>query len=107
MMTKVANYYLGLTGDKNIGYDHLHEKEKYSDLVHIFTDNYLELKVKYWYYNFLPENLYVISGVNPREFCSKCKPHVDDCSELLKRICRIIECSCDYKTNTLIYTDCV
>jgi hypothetical protein len=37
-MTKVANYYLGLTGDKNIVYDNLHTKEKYSDVLQMFRD---------------------------------------------------------------------
>jgi hypothetical protein len=31
-MTKVANYSLGLNGDKNIIYDNLQTNEKYSDL---------------------------------------------------------------------------
>jgi hypothetical protein len=33
-------------------YDLLHPKEKYSDLLQMFTDNHLELKMKYGYYNF-------------------------------------------------------
>jgi hypothetical protein len=102
-MHKLGNYYLDLTGDKNIVYDSLHPKEKYSYLIQMFTDNHMEIKVKYGYYNFLPENLCVISHVHPREICSKCKPHVDYCSELLKRISRIIECSWDYKADTPIY----
>jgi hypothetical protein len=81
-------------------------KEKYSHLLQMFTDNHLELKVKYRYYNFLPEKLYIIFRVHPREFCSKCKPHVDDCNELPKRISRIIECSRDKTTDIPIYTDC-
>jgi hypothetical protein len=48
-MIKVANYYFGLTGDKNIIYDNLHINEKYSDLLHIFPKNHLKLKVKYGY----------------------------------------------------------
>jgi hypothetical protein len=92
-MHNVGNYYLDLTGDKNIVYNPLLANEKFSDLIQMFTNNHMELKVKYVYYNFLPEMLIVISHVHPREFCSKCKPHVNDCSELLKRINRIIECS--------------
>jgi hypothetical protein len=92
-MHKVGNYYLGLTGDKKIIY-YLHPKEKYSGVLQMFTDNNLELKVKYGYNNFLPEKLYIICRVHPREFCSKCKLHVEECSELLKRISRIIECDC-------------
>jgi hypothetical protein len=64
MMTKVANYYLCLSGDKNIMYNHLHTNEKYSDLLQMFTDNHLELKVKYTYYN---EKLCVISGGHSRD----------------------------------------
>jgi hypothetical protein len=56
-MNKVSNYYLGLTGDKNIIYDPLCPKEKYSDLLQMFIDIHLELKLKYWEYNFLPEKL--------------------------------------------------
>jgi hypothetical protein len=48
-MHKVCNYYLGLTADKSIVYYPLHLKEKYSDLVQMFADNHLELKVKYGY----------------------------------------------------------
>jgi hypothetical protein len=105
-MNKFGNYYMGLTGDKNIIYNPLLTNEKYSDLIQIFTDNYMELKVKYGYYNFLPEKLIIICRVNPQEWCSKCKPRVDDCSEVMKRISRIIECSWDDKTNSPIYTDC-
>jgi hypothetical protein len=103
---KVGNYYLGLTGDKNIVYNPLLTNEKYSDLIQMFTDNHMELKVKYGYYNFLPEMLIIIYHVHPREWCTKCRPRVDDCTEVLKRIGRIIECSWDDKTNTPIYTDC-
>jgi hypothetical protein len=92
-MRKVASYYLGLTGDKNIVYDNLQTNEKYSNLLQMFTDINLELKVKYWYYNFLPKKLCAISLVYPRDWCSRCKPHIDDCSELLKRISKIIEYS--------------
>jgi hypothetical protein len=82
-MYKVCNYYLGLTGDMNIVYYPLCPKQKYSDLLQKFTDNNLELKDKYGYYNFLPEMVCVISQVYPREWCSKCRPRVDDCSEQL------------------------
>jgi hypothetical protein len=91
-MHKVGNDYLGLTGDKNVGYNPLLTNEKYSDLIQMCTDNHMELKVKYGYYKFLPEKLIIISQVHPREWCSKCRPPVDDCSELMKRISRIIEC---------------
>jgi hypothetical protein len=72
-------------------YTTLFKKEKYSDLLQMFADNHMELKVKYGFYNFLPEKLIVIYSDHPREWCSKCRPHIDDCSELLKRISRIIE----------------
>jgi hypothetical protein len=85
-MTKVANYYLELTKDKNIICDNLHANEKYSDLLQMFTDNHLELKVKYGFYNFLREKMCVISSVYPRELCNGCKSHIVDYSELLKRI---------------------
>jgi hypothetical protein len=52
---EVVNYYLGVTGDKNIIYDNLHTNEKYSDLLQMFTDNLMEFMVKYVYYNFFPE----------------------------------------------------
>jgi hypothetical protein len=52
-MHKVGNYYLGLTGDKNIVYNPPYPKEKYSDLLQILTDNNLELKVKYGYYIYI------------------------------------------------------
>jgi hypothetical protein len=103
---KVGNYYLDPTDyNKNLVYEGL-ENEKYSDLLQIFTDNHMELKVKYGYYNFLPEKLIIIWRDHPREWCSKCKPRIEDCSELLKRINRIIKCDWDYNTNTPIYTDC-
>jgi hypothetical protein len=105
-MHKYGNYYLGLTADKNVVYDPLLPNEKYSDLIQMFTDNHMELKVKYGYYNFLPEKLIIICRVNPQEWCSKCRPRVDDCSELLKRISRIIEFSWDDKINSPIYIDC-
>jgi hypothetical protein len=92
-MHKYGNYYLDLTGDKNIVYDPLLPNEKYSDLIQMFTDNHMELKVKCGYYNFLSEKRIIIYRVHPQEWCSKCRPHVDDCSELLKRISRIIKCS--------------
>jgi hypothetical protein len=104
-MIKVANYYLGLTGDKNIVYDPLLPNDKYSNLVQMFTDNHLELKVKYRHYNFLPENLSVISHVHLQEWCSTCKPDGDDCSELLKKVNRIIECFWDPPTFSYTYTD--
>jgi hypothetical protein len=107
VFNKVGNYYLGPTdigNNKNFVYYPL-ENEKHSDLLQMFTDNHMELKVKYGYYHFLPEKLIIISNDYPQEWCNKSKPHVDDCSELLKRICRIIECSWDYKTKTPIYTE--
>jgi hypothetical protein len=104
-MAKVANYYLGLTGDKNIMYNHLHTNEKYSVLLQMFTDSHLELKVKYEDYNFFPEKLRVILCVHCRNWCSKCKPYVDDCSEMLKRISRTIECSLDPAISYYTYTD--
>jgi hypothetical protein len=66
-MDKVGNYYLGLTGDKNIVYDPLLPNEKYSDLLQMFTDNHMELKVKYGYYNYLPEKLIIICRAHPQE----------------------------------------
>jgi hypothetical protein len=66
-MHKVGNYCLGLSGDKNVVYNPLLTNEKHSDLIQMFTDNHMELKVKYSYYNFLPEKLIVISHVHPRE----------------------------------------
>jgi hypothetical protein len=104
-MHKVGNYYLGLTGDKNIVYNPLLTNEKYSDLNQMFTDNHMELKVNYGYYNFLPEKLIIICHMHLREWCGKCRPRVDDCSELMKRMNMNIECSWNDKTNTPIYTD--
>jgi hypothetical protein len=102
---KVPNYYLGLTGDKNIVCDNLPINKRYSHLLQKFIDSHLELKVKYGYYNFLPEKLIVISCIHPQEWCTGCKSHINICSELLKRISRIIESSWDNKTNTPIYTE--
>jgi hypothetical protein len=102
---KVGNYYLGLKKyNKNLVYYPL-ENEKYSDLLQMFTDNHMELKIKYGYYNLLPEKLVIICRDNPREWCSKCKPRVEDCSEMLKRINRIYECDWDDETNTPMYTE--
>jgi hypothetical protein len=57
---KVGNYYLGPTEyNKNLVYDGL-DKEKYSDLLQMCTDNHMELKIKYKYYNLLPEKLVII-----------------------------------------------
>jgi hypothetical protein len=102
---KVGNYYLGaIDNNKNLVYYHL-QKEKYSDLFQMFTDNHMEVKVKYGYYNFLPEKLVIICHDHPREWCSKCKPRVDNCSELLKRINRIACTDLDYETKTPMYTE--
>jgi hypothetical protein len=60
-MIKVTNYYLRLTGDKIIVYNNLHTNEMYLDLFQMFTDNHLQLKEKYVFYNFFPEKLCVIS----------------------------------------------
>jgi hypothetical protein len=104
-MTKVINYYVGLSGNKNLIYINLHTNEKYSDLLQIFTDNVLELKVMYGFYNFMPEKLCAIFRVHPQDLCNGSKPHADDCSEVLKRIGRIIECSWDPESSYYIYTD--
>jgi hypothetical protein len=61
-ITKIANYCLGFTGDKNIVYDNFHTNEKYSDLLQMFTDNDLKLMVKYRYCNFFPEELIGLSS---------------------------------------------
>jgi hypothetical protein len=82
-VTKVENYYFGLTGDKNIVYDNLHTNEKYSNILQMFRNNHLELRVKYAYFNFFHEKLCEISSVHPRDWSSRCKPHVEDFSELL------------------------
>jgi hypothetical protein len=55
----------------------------------------MELKIKFGYYNFLPEKLVIICRDPPHEWCKKCKPPVNDCTELLKRINMIVECSWD------------
>jgi hypothetical protein len=103
-LEKVGNYYLGpIQYNKNLVY-HLN-KEKYLDLLQMFTDNHMELKIKYGYYNFLPEKLVIISRDNPHEWCKKCKPPVNDCSELVKRINKIVCTDWDCKTNTPIYTE--
>jgi hypothetical protein len=65
----------------------------------------MELKIKYGYYNFLPEKLVIICRYDPREWCKQCKPPVNDCTELLKRMNRIIECDWDKKTKTPMYTE--
>jgi hypothetical protein len=88
-LEKVGNYYLGSTDyNKNLVY-HL-DKEKYSDLLQMFTDNHMELKIKCGYYNLLPEKLVIICHYDPHEWCKKCKPPVNDCTELLKRINKIV-----------------
>jgi arylsulfatase A-like enzyme len=44
---KVGNYYLGITEyNKNLIYNPL-QNEKYSDVLQMFTDNDMELKIKY------------------------------------------------------------
>jgi hypothetical protein len=104
-MTKVANYYLGVTGDKKLICNNLHMNEKYSDLLQMFTDNLLELEVKYRFYNFMSEKLYVISCVHPQDLYNGYKPHSDECIEVLKRIHKIMECSFDPATYYYTYTD--
>jgi muramidase (phage lysozyme) len=102
---KVGNYYLGLKEyNKNLAYYPL-ENEKYSDLLQMCTDNHMELKIKNGYYNLLPEKLVSICSDHPHEWSKKCKPPVNDCSELLKRINRIIECDWDYETKTHMHTE--
>jgi hypothetical protein len=44
-MHKVGNYYLGLTGDKNVVYNPLLTNEKYSDLIQMCTDNHMEVRI--------------------------------------------------------------
>jgi hypothetical protein len=100
---KDGNYYLGLKEYNNNLVYYL-ENEKYSDLLQMFTDNHMELKVKYGFYNFLPEMLVIICRGNRQEWCKKCKPRVDDCTELLKTINMIIECEWNSETKTPIYT---
>jgi hypothetical protein len=57
---KVGNYYLGPTdNNKNLECNPL-RNEKYSDVLQMCTDNHMELKIKYGYYNFLPEKLVII-----------------------------------------------
>jgi hypothetical protein len=92
-MRKLGNFYLGLTGDKNVVYDPLLPNEKYSDLIQMLTDNLMDLKVKYGYYNFFPEKLYEIPRVYSWNQYNGCKPHLDDCIKLLKRVNRIIQCT--------------
>jgi hypothetical protein len=65
----------------------------------------MELKIKYGYYNLLPEKLVIICRDHPHEWSKKCKPPVNDCSELLKRINKIVCTNWDYKTDTPIYTE--
>jgi hypothetical protein len=65
---KVGNYYLGPTEyNKNLVYDSL-DKEKYSDVLQMCTDNHMELKIKYGYYNLLPEKLVIIYRDDPHEW---------------------------------------
>jgi hypothetical protein len=83
-LEKVGNYYLNPTKyKKNLVYNCL-DKEKYSDILQMCTNNHMELKIKYRYYNLLPEKLVIICRYDPHEWSKKCKPLVNDCSELLK-----------------------
>jgi hypothetical protein len=65
----------------------------------------MEIKIKYGYYNLLPEKLVIICCDDPKEWCKKYKPFVNYCSELLKRINRIVCTDWDYETDTPIYTE--
>jgi hypothetical protein len=73
----------------------------------MFRDNHLQLKVKNGYYNFLPEKVCVISCVYPGDWYNGCKPHVDGCIKLFKRINRISECTLDPALSYYTYINCM
>jgi hypothetical protein len=46
IMSKPGKYYLSVTNYKNIVYDNMYSYKKYLDLLQMFTNNHLQLKMK-------------------------------------------------------------
>jgi putative component of membrane protein insertase Oxa1/YidC/SpoIIIJ protein YidD len=106
IMTKKDFVYTGLRGHKNIIYENVTNNERLEDLIKMFSDDHLIIKIPHYYYNFLPSIIYVTCQYDPKEFCShyrlyKEKSGYDD---LLLKIDRIAECERDPNTNQFTVT---
>jgi hypothetical protein len=91
----------GLRGHKNIIYENVTNTERLEDLIKMFSDNHLVVKILYGYYNFLLFVIYVTCSFDPKEFCSHYRVYKEKngYNDLLLKIDSIVECTRDPITN--------
>jgi putative component of membrane protein insertase Oxa1/YidC/SpoIIIJ protein YidD len=96
-MKKHDFIYTGLWGYKNIIYENVTNCKRLEDLMRIFSNYPLIVKIPYDRHNFLPAIIYVTCEFEPKEFCSHYRKYVekDGYSDLLLKIDRIAECKQD------------
>jgi hypothetical protein len=92
--------YTGLRGHKNIIYENVTNNERLEDLMKMFSDDHLVVKIPCNNYNFLPSIIYVTCQFDPKEFCFHYRKYEEkDGYNLLLNIDRIVECKHDPSTN--------
>jgi hypothetical protein len=98
--------YTGLHGHKNIIYENVTTTERLEDLMKMFSDDHLVVKIPYCHYNFLPSIIYVTCQYDPKEFCSHNRMYKEKggYNDLLLKIDRIVECTRDPITNHFTVT---
>jgi hypothetical protein len=100
-MRKKDFIYTGLRGHKNNIYENVTNNERLEDLMKMFSDDPLVVKIPYGNYNFLPSVIYVTCQYDLKEFCSHYRKYAekDGYDDLLLKIDRIAECKSDPSTN--------
>jgi hypothetical protein len=101
IMTKKDFVYTGLRGHKNIIYENVTNHERLEDLMKMFSDDHLVVKIPYGHYNFLPSKIYVTCQYDPKEFCSHYRLYKEKggYNDLLLKIYCVVECTRDPITN--------
>jgi hypothetical protein len=93
-MKKVKFVYTRVFGHKNIIYENVTNHERLEDLIKMFSDNPLIVKISYDRYNLLQTTIYVTCEFESKEFSSHYKKieEKDGYNDQLLKIDRIVEC---------------
>jgi hypothetical protein len=106
-MRKENFVYIGLHGHTNIIYENVTNHERLEQLMKMFSNDPLAVKIPYGYYDFLPSIIYVTCELDPNQFCLHYKRYneKDGYNDLLVKIDCIVECKHDHNTNqfTVVY----
>jgi hypothetical protein len=106
-MRKENFVYTGLHGHTNIIYENVTNHERLEQLMKMFSNDPLAVKIPYGYYNFLQSIIYVTCEFDPNEFCLHYRRYNEKggYNDLLLKINHIVEFKHNPSTNqfTIVY----